>query len=176
MRSDGDARGPRNPWPRPTTAAQVPVTTGTSITTLLQVKVGATTITVRPKIVEWGISFDGSAAALPIRCELLTTGTVAATVTAHAAEGIQNLDPLATTPTTGFPFTFTTTTTGYTSSGEGSITATRMFDVQLIAPTNQYVKQWPLGREPMFAQTDYLRIRVTAGTARLAYCYVVVEV
>ena len=162
--------------PSPTTAAQAVVDTGTAIQTMLQVKVGATTITVRPKIVEWGISFDGSAAATPIKCELLTTGTVAATVTQHAAAGIQNLDPLATTPTTGFPFTFTTITTGYTASAEGSITATRMFDAQLIAPTNQYVKQWPLGREPMFAQTDYLRIRVTAGAAVNAYCYVVIEV
>jgi hypothetical protein len=51
-----------------------------------------------------------------------------------------------------------------------------MFDVQHIAPTAQYVKQWPLGREPSFAATEYLRIRVTAAAAVNAYCYVIVEV
>ncbi len=160
--------------PNPTTASQVAVTTGTNIKTMLQVKSGLTVT--RPKVVEWGISFDGSAAATPILVELLTTGTVAATVTAHVAAGIQNLDPLGTTPTTGNPFTFTTTTTGYTATGEGTVTASRALDIQQIAPTNQYVKQWPLGREPFFSQLDYLRIRVKAGAAVNAYCYVVVEV
>ena len=54
--------------PSPTTAAQVPVTTGTAIKTLLQVKPSSTKAL---QIVEWGISFDGSAAATPIKCELL---------------------------------------------------------------------------------------------------------
>lgn len=160
--------------PVPTTASQAAVTTGTSIKTMLQVKLGVTTM--RGKVVEWGISFDGSAAATPILCELITTGTVAATVTAHVAAGIQNLDPFATTPTTTNPFTFTTTTTGYTASGEGTVTVTRALDIQQIAPTNQYLKQWPLGREPMFSQLNYLRIRVKAAAAVNAYCYVIIEV
>lgn len=160
--------------PTPTTASQVAVTTGTAIKTLLQVKLGLTTM--RGKVIEWGISFDGSAAAQPIICELLTTGTVAATVTAHAASGIQNLDPFGTTPTSGNPFTFSTTTTGYTASAEGTITTTRLLDVQQIAPTNQYIKQWPLGREPWFSQSNYLRIRVKAAAAVNAICYCVIEV
>ena len=160
--------------PAPTTASQVAVTTGTAIKTLLQVKLGLTAN--RGKVIEWGISFDGFAAAQPIICELLTTGTVAATVTAHAAEGIQNMDPFGTTPTTGNPFTFSTTTTGYTSTAEGSITASRMLDCQHVSPMNQYVKQWPLGREPWFSQLNYLRIRVKAAAAVNAICYAVIEV
>ena len=160
--------------PSPTTAAQVKVTTGTAIKTMLQVKM--LTGTTRGKVVEWGISFDGTAAATPIACELLETGTVAATVTAHVAAGIVNLDPLAIAPTDGFPFDFGTAATGYTSTAEGTITVTRMMDVQLIAPTNQYVKQFPLGREPQISPLNFLRIRVTAGTAVNAYCYVIVEV
>jgi hypothetical protein len=158
----------------PTTAGQVAVTTGTAIKTMLQIKLG--TETTRAKVVEWGISFNGSAAATPILCELLTTGTVAATVTAHAATGIQNRDPLAITPTDGEPFTISTTTTGFTSTGEGSIIATRMLDCQLIAPTNQYIFQAPLGREWAFSPLNYLRIRVTAGAAVNAICYIDVEV
>jgi len=160
--------------PRPTTASQVAVTTGTGIKTMLQVKMGASRVT-RGKVVEWGISFDGSTAAEPIDVELLTT-TVAATVTAHVAAGIVNLDPLGTTPVTDYPFTLSTTTTGYTSTVEGTPANVRMLDVQHIAPTGQFIKQWPLGREPAFTPAQYLRIRVKAAAAVNAYCYVVIEV
>ena len=44
--------------PMPTTAAFAPVTTGTAIKTLLQLKPFNIV-----RIVEWGVSFDGSAAA-----------------------------------------------------------------------------------------------------------------
>lgn len=160
--------------PSPTTAAQVAVTTGTAIKTMLQIKLGRAIM--RALVVEWGISFDGLAAAAPIDCELLTTKTVAATVTAHVAAGIINLDPLAVTPTDLDPFDFGTAETGYTASAEGTITATRMLDVQHIAPTNQYIKQWPLGREPEIGQDEFLRIRVTAAAAVNAYAYAVIEV
>lgn len=156
----------------PTTAAQVAVTTGTAIKTLLQMK-GVTAV--QFKIKEWGISFDGSAAATPIKCELLETGTVFATVTAAVAADIVKFnDPNAPTSTTFF--SVGTSATGYTASAEGTITASRMFDVQFIAPTNQYVKQFPLGLEPVVDAVSALRIRVTAGAAVNAYCYVIVEV
>lgn len=160
--------------PSPTTVAQVPVTTGTAIKTLLQVLASATKTA---KIVEWGISFDGSAAATPIKCELLETD-VAATVTAHVAAGIVKTDPDALAggdPTTNL-IQVGTAHTGYTSTAEGTITASRVFDAQLVAPTNQYVKQFPLGREPVIAIGKWGRIRVTAGAAVNAYCYMVVEV
>ena len=131
----------------PTTAKFVAVTTGTAIKTLLQVKASATT---QFRIVEWGISFSGSAAATPISCELIVTD-VAATVTAHVAAGIVKTDAAALgggDPTTNL-IQVGTTSTGYTSSGEGSITASRVLDAQQVAPTNQYVKQFPLGREPV---------------------------
>ncbi len=157
----------------PTTAAQVVVTTGTAIKTLLQIKPGATQYL---KLVEWGISFDGSAAATPIKVECLETD-VAATVTAHVAAGIVKLDALAIgagDPTTDI-FEVGTAATGYTGSAEGSITTSRMFDVQLIAPTNQYLKQFPLGREPILKAGQFARIRVTAGAAVNAYCYMIIE-
>lgn len=164
--------------PMPTTAAQAAVTTGTAIKTLLQAKLGGSTNMVG-RVVEWGISFDGSAAATPIKCELLTTGTVAATVTEFVAADIINLtDPNAGAVTDDFPLAFTAAgdESGYTATAEGTITATRMFDVQLVAPTNQYVKQFPLGREPTFKASEFLRIRVTAGAAVNAYCYIIFEV
>ena len=160
--------------PMPTTAAQAAVTTGTAIKTMLQVKPSATILA---KIKEWGISFDGSAAATPIKCELLETD-VAATVTAAVAADITKLDANALSggdPTTNL-IQVGTTSTGYTSTGEGTITAVRLFDVQFIAPTNQYVKQFPLGLEPVIQISKFGRIRVTAGAAVNCYCYMVIEI
>ncbi len=158
----------------PTTAALVVVTTGTAIKTLLQIQPSATVVA---KVVEWGISFDGSAAATPIKCELIETD-VAATVTAHVTAGIIKFDGNALAG--GDPVTnliqVGTAATGYTASVEGTTTVSRLFDYQLIAPTNQYVKQYPLGREPIIQVSKFLRVRVTAGAAVNAICYVNVEV
>lgn len=161
--------------PMQTTAAFAPVTTGTSIKTLLQIKPSATAIA---RIVEWGISFDGFAAAAPIKVELIETD-VAATVTAAVAADITKYDPEALMggdPTTNL-IVVGTTATGYTSSGEGSITSVRNLDApQFIAPTNQFIKQFPLGREPMIQISKFGRIRVTAPAAVNAYCYMLVSV
>lgn len=157
-----------------TTAAPVVVTTGTAIKTLLQFKPSATVVA---KIVEWGISFDGSAAATPGKIELMESD-VAATVTAHAAADITKYDSDALAggdPTTNL-IQVGTTSTGYTSTGEGTTTVARMFDLQLLPPTGPYVKQFPLGREPVLQVGKFARIRVTFGAAINAYCYMIVSI
>lgn len=154
--------------PMPTTAAQAVVTTGTAIKTLLQVKP-----LLIARIVEWGISFDGSAAATPIKCELFESD-VAATVTASVEADVTKLDDFAAVAATAL--SLGTAATGYTSSAEGTTTVARMFDVQLIAPTSQYVKQFPLGREPKLQLNKFGRIRVTAGAAVNAYCYMILDI
>lgn len=164
-----------------TTAAPVKQPTGTAIRTMLQVALSSTFPAAR--VVEWGCSFDGSAAATPGEIELVETGTVFATVSTASAVGdiIPWNDPNApanTSGSSGVPFNLGTALTGFaTASGtEGSITATREFDSQLIAPTNQYVKQFPLGREPELKPGNCLRIRVTFGASVNMYCYVIIEV
>lgn len=157
--------------PMPTTAAQAPVTTGTAIKTLLQLKPFNTI-----KIVEWGVSFDGSAAATPIKVELLDTGTVFGTVTASADADVAKMGSVEDAVSSVAALTLGTSATGYTCTSEGSITSVRMFDPQLIAPTGQYVKQFPLGREPKGIIGNAIRIRVTAGAAVNAYCYIIFEV
>jgi len=152
----------------PTTAASVLVATGTAIKTLLQV---ATPSTRSIKIVEWGISFDGSAAATPGKCELIQTD-VAATVTAHVAAGVQPYDD------EGAPasvMTLGTAATGYNASAEGTTTVSRYGDLQLLPPTAPYVKQWPLGREFKVGVSKFLRVRVTFGTTVNAYAYIIWE-
>jgi len=157
--------------PMPTTASIVPVTTGTAIKTLLQLKpfnVG--------KIVAWGISFDGSAAATPIICELLETGTVFATVTALADADCYKLDGADQAAASVAGLTLGTSASGYTASAEGTITATKIFDAQLVAPTNQYIFQFPLGQEPKMLIGNSYRIRVKAGSAVNALCFIEVEI
>jgi hypothetical protein len=127
------------------------------------------------RIVEWGISFDGTGAALPIRCELLETGTVFATGTAHVAAGLVEISAPGGTPVSTTYFQVGTSLSMYTATAEGTITGSRVFDVQFVPPTTQYIKQFPLGREPVVDAGAALRIRVTAAAAVNAYCYVVVE-
>jgi len=156
----------------PTTASLVAVTTGTAIKTLLQLKPFN-----QIKIVAWGISFDGSASATPILVELLETGTVFATVTASVDADVYKLSSVADQAVASIAgLTMGTTATGYTASAEGTVTATRVFDAQLVAPTNQYIYQFPLGQEPVLIIGNATRIRVKAGTAVNAICFIEVEI
>jgi hypothetical protein len=161
--------------PQQTTAAFAVVTTGTAIKTLLQFKASATATA---RIVEWGISFDGSANATPGKVELIETD-VAATVTAAVAADITKLDGDALAngdPTTNL-IQVGTSATGYTATAEGSITSVRnLAGPQLIAPTNQFIQQFPLGREPVIQVSKFARIRVTFAAAINAYCYIIVQV
>jgi hypothetical protein len=157
-----------------TTGAFASIATGTSIKTLLQVQASAT---LPLKVVEWGISFDGSSAATPGKVELIETD-VAATVTASAAADLTKCDGealMAGNLTTNL-IQVGTTGTGYGASGEGSVAAVRNLDgPQFIAPTNQFIKQFPLGDYRMVQVGKFLRIRVTFGSTVNAYAYVVVE-
>lgn len=162
----------------PTTAVLVAIASGTNIKTIQQAKLGAN-INMTGKIVEWGISFDGSAAATPGVVELLSTKAIGATVTEYVAADIINLeDPNAAAVTDDQPFAFTASgdESGYNASAEGSIVATRIFDAQYIAPTNQYVKQFPLGREPRFNASEFIRIRVHFGATVNVRSYMIIEV
>lgn len=155
----------------PTTAAQAVVTTGTAIKTLLQLKPFN-----QAKIVAWGISFDGSAAATPIKCELLETGAIFATVTASVDADCIKMGGTDQAVASVAGLTMGVAATGYTSTAEGVITTVRMFDAQLVAPTNQYIYQFPLGQEPVLVIGNATRVRVTAGTAVNAYCFIEVEI
>lgn len=151
--------------PAPTTAALVKVATGTSIKTLLQV---ATASTVGLRVVEWGISFD-AVAAVPVECELIQTD-VAATVTAYAAGDVVKSnspnDPAST-------IQLGTALSGYTATAEGTTAASRLLDYQLVS--QQYVKQFPLGREPAMPVSKFLRVRVTSAQALNALAYITWE-
>ncbi len=156
--------------PMPTTAAQAVVTTGTAIKTLLQIKPFNLC-----KIVAWGVSFDGAAAAAGIKCELIDTGTVFGTVTASADADIYKWDGSDQAVASVAGLTLGTAATGYTCTAEGTITACKVFDAQLVQPTNQYVYEFSLGREPVVVIGNCARIRVTAAAAVNAYAFMLLQ-
>ena len=152
----------------PTTAALAGVTTGTAIKTMLQL---ATSSGNPLWVEEWGITFDGTTAATPIKCELIETGSVAATVTQHASTGVMNYDVVSDGGTS--TLTLGTSATGFTATAEGTITATRLADAVQVSPSSGYQKMFPLGKEFFVPPSRILRVRVHAGSAVNAICYVV---
>lgn len=153
----------------PTTAAIAKVTTGTAVKTMMQLQAAALNTF---KVKGWGIDFDGIAAATPIECELIETGTVAATVTAYVAADIY---PYENATGEASILQLGTTASGFTSTGEGTITVSRVADYRLVAPTNQYNYDWVLGNEFQVAKGAVCRVRVTAAAAVNAVCYMIIE-
>jgi hypothetical protein len=146
----------------PTVASFVTVTTGTAIKTMLQV---ATPSTTAIRVVGWGISFEGSAAATPIKVELIQTD-VAATVTSVTPTAWSDANGASSLCVGGSALT------GHTATAEGTITVTRILVLQFIAPTAQYVYEFSLGREPHIPVSKFLRIRLIALNAVNCYCWI----
>ncbi|MEW2420434.1 hypothetical protein AB0911_07810 [Streptomyces nigra] len=136
------------------------MTTGTAIKTMLQL---ATPSTRQIQILEWGFSLDDPPGADGV-VELIDTN-VAATVTAHAASGVINLDPNGAASL----LTLGTSATGYTASAEGTITATRALDVVSLSSVSgesglSYVRTFMPDDRPIVAVSRFLRVRATTPT------------
>lgn len=155
--------------PMPTSAVQAKVAFTSTLLTLLQLKPFNVF-----KIVEWGISFDAVPAA-PIQCELLDTGTIFGTVTASVDADIMKVDGAEGAVASVAGLTLATNGTGYTASGEGTIVATKVYDSRFVA-AEQFVKQFPLGREPKCIIGNAVRIRIKAPQSGNALAYVTIEI
>lgn len=152
--------------PEPTTASRITVVTiAATVRTMLQIGVPSS-LEITP--VAWGCSFDASAAGVPGMVELIETD-VAATVTSLTPTKYNYpAGPVSLCPGGA-------ALTGYTPAGattEGTIAAVRTCDAQQIAPTNQFVYQWPLGREFRVGVSKFLRIRMKFAVAVNALCWV----
>lgn len=158
-------------WSLPSTAPPVKQPTGVVTRTMLQLAPVATNGLF---IVEWGISFDGAAAGTPISVGLFGT-TVAATMpVALVAADVSRFSAPSAAET--IPLQYGVSLSGYaTVAGvtEGVVANYRALDAQLIAPSSQYVKQYPLGREPEIAPGTFLRVRATAAVSVNCFCYVI---
>ncbi len=160
--------------PMPTTAAQAKVTTGTSIKTMWQL---ATPSTCQLRVIEWGYSLDAAPAGTGVGVVELLQTDVAATVTAHSASGLVNLDPNGRNTN----LTLGTSGSGYTATVEGSTTAARVFDVAEVSGiTNgsinaSYLRTFMPGYQPVVAVSKFLRIRATFSAAANMLCWATVE-
>jgi|SRR3990172_5232321 len=129
------------------------------------------------RLIEWGVSFDGSAAATPVLLEVATTDTAQTGLTAHSTTTIKSIDYDV---TTGPPsrLTMGTSATGYGAPTITSNTTLRPIDRQYVAPTNQYIKMWPLGREPIIGAgtvESFLQFRIKVQATVNAIIYAVWE-
>lgn len=162
-----------------TTAAPVKQPTSAVIQTMMQLRPA---LSVNARLKAWGCSFDGSAAATPGKVELFENTAAATMTTAYAAADIQPYTPYNgtanTAGATGVPLNLSTTTSGFatTTVTEGTVAGYRMADLALIAPTNQYAWQWPLGQEFELTPQMYLRVRVTFAATVNMYIWIVFEI
>jgi hypothetical protein len=148
-----------------TTAAPTPVTTGTALKTMLQLKPF-----VPLYIIEWGYFFDGSPS--DIKVELVEVD-VAATVTASADDGITQLDAVGDGVAASVGgLTLGTTSTGFTSSGEGSVTVVRNLDAPQVSSLKVFVKPFVGKDRPLIQVAKFARIRVHAAVAVNMLCYI----
>lgn len=152
----------------PTTAAPVKQPTGTAIRTMLQWRFATG---IQARLIAWGCSFDGSAAATPGQIELFENTAAATMSTALAVADVMPYANYNSTAQTagagGIPLNLSTTTSGFATAAvtEGTVAGYRGADYALIAPTNQYAFQWPLGREFDCTPQNYGRCRVTFGAS-----------
>lgn len=151
-----------------TTAAPVPVTTGTAVKTMIEL---ATSASKEAQIIEWSSEGDAFAAVAPAVCELLFHGSGAATVTAYAAGDIKKYDPnsVASLMTLG------TAASGYTASVEGTPAGGTFSVPHQYSPTSGFYFQYPYGARPEMAASTFLRLRIKVGTAYNALALVAWE-
>lgn len=128
---------------------------GSAAKTILQL---ATTSTVRAKIVEWGVTFNGtSSSAVP--CTVLlqrqtTSGTGGVAISTNY--GPNAIDEQ-------MPAGFSTALQGIWATTEP--TAGAVLCPPFVPPTSGFVLQYPLGQEPWIKVSGFLGIVVNAGAA-----------
>lgn len=155
----------------PTTSQLGAVTTGTSLKTMLQL---ATPATRRAAILAWGFSLEEPPGADGV-VEFLESGGIAATVTAHVASGLMKLDDHNAPDSL---MAVGTSATGYTSTSEGAITTTRLFDAVTLSSVSGesplvYEKEFTSKSMPIIAVSRIVRIRaITPTTAVDMRCWI----
>jgi hypothetical protein len=162
-----------------TIAAPVKQPTGSTIRTMMQLKLATGT---DGRIIAWGCSFDAAAAITPGIVELIETDVGATMSTAYAAADIQtysnSLASANTAGASGTPFNLATTASGFATAAvtEGVTTVSRMADVQQIDPAfSPYVNVWPLTREFDLIPQRFLRVRATFSTTTNMICWILIE-
>lgn len=150
----------------PGATAVTPISTGTALKTMMQLQPSANTAI---RIVEWWTEFDGSAAATPIKVEVVAHSTAPQTTLASyvAADIAPANDPNA----AAWDGTLASNASGF-GTGGAEVTPTgtiRNLATHFVPPTSGIYIQYPLGREPEIKVSLYVRHRTTAGAS--VNCY-----
>jgi hypothetical protein len=122
------------------------------------------------RVVEWGVSFNGSAAGTPSVCSLSLAGA-ATTLTTHTTSSIVPFSDNQKTSS----LSMGTTTTAFGAATMATNTTAKEFDAQFVAQAGAYVKQWPLGREPVILGSQILQLRINTAATLTALAYIVFE-
>ena len=122
-------------------------------------------------ICEWSVSFSGSASGAPAMCTLVQAGTASTMSTAHSTSTIMAIGGQQRNSS----LSMGTTTSGYGNGAITTNTTTRQYDTQQIGPMSQFIKQWPLGREPWVPASGLLQLRINTAATLTAVAYIVFE-
>lgn len=148
------------------------VMAGTSYTATAKCAIQlATPSTISVRVVEWGVSFSGTAAAAPSIVTLAQASAATTSLTAHSTSTVMPIGDNAKASS----LTMGTGSTGYGAATIITNTTERQIAGALVAPTTQYEKQWPLGREPVILPSKYLQLRINTAATYTAIAYVVFE-
>ncbi|MGW6790045.1 hypothetical protein [Streptomyces chartreusis] len=131
----------------------------------------ATPSTVSVRIVEWGVSFNGTAAGAPAVCTLAQASAATTSMSAHSTSTVL---PVGDNPKTSS----LTMGTGSTAFGAVAITTNtteRQFAGALVGPMTQYEKQFPLGRDYVVSPSKYCQLRINTAATLTAIAYIVFE-
>lgn len=127
--------------------------------------------TMRLQILEWGISFDATAASTGTANVELCQGTTASTMsTAHTNATVLavGMDGAATSRLNYG----TTSDTGYGNGSIASTTTELTFDKLYMNLTGSYMKMWPLGEQPMCDADSFVQLRVNTSATANAIAYI----
>ena len=148
----------------PSTGLPTKVTTSTAATVMLQL---STPSTRQFTLVEYGICFDGSPSAIQVQLRSTSAAVTATNNTAGIINPFTNPNAPTSLSTSG---TSNSCFFNGTSTNAPTATVSAVFDTQIISSA-QYVKQWPLNREPGIPVSNFLQLCVLASVAVNASCY-----
>lgn len=123
------------------------------------------------RLVEWGVSFNGTAAGAPSVCTLAQASAASTMGTAHSTSTILPTGDLAKTST----LQMGTSLSGYGAATITTNTTQRQFAGAQVGPMTQYEKQFPLGRDFVVLSGSFLQLRINTAATLTAIAYVVYE-
>ncbi len=123
------------------------------------------------RVVEWGVSFNGSAAGTPAVCTLAQASAASTTTTAHSTSTIMPVGD----NNKASQLSMGTTTSGFGNGAITTNTTERQFAAAFVGPTSQYEKQFPLGRDYVVEPSKFLQLRINTAATYTAVAYIVFE-